>query len=91
MTQENLRIAVVGAGYWGPNLARNLSALEGCELVWCCDADESSRSLVDSDEIMFVIRGGDKRAIFEAAAKGENDLPVARLLRAARHKVTCFC
>lgn len=48
-------------------------------------------ALVDSDEIMFVIRGADKRAIFDAAVKGENDLPVARLLRAARRKVTCFC
>lgn len=48
-------------------------------------------ALVDSDEIMFVIRGADKRAIFDAAVKGENDLPIARLLRAARRKVTCFC
>lgn len=48
-------------------------------------------ALVDSDEIVFVIRGDDKRAIFEAALRAENDLPVARLLRAARHKVTCFC
>jgi 6-phosphogluconolactonase len=48
-------------------------------------------SLLDSDEIMFVIRGAEKRAVFDAAVKGENDLPVARLLRAARHKVTCFC
>lgn len=48
-------------------------------------------ALVDSDEIVFVIRGADKRAVFEAAMRGENDLPVARLLRTARHKVTCFC
>lgn len=48
-------------------------------------------ALVDSDEIMFVIRGADKRALFDAAVSGENDLPVARLLRAARRKVTCFC
>ncbi|WP_395330858.1 6-phosphogluconolactonase [Novosphingobium sp. BL-8H] len=48
-------------------------------------------ALVDSDEIAFVIRGDDKRAVFDAAVKGESDLPIARLLRAARHKVTCFC
>ncbi|MPS70261.1 MULTISPECIES: 6-phosphogluconolactonase [Novosphingobium] len=48
-------------------------------------------ALTDSDELMFVIRGADKRAVFDAAVKGEHDLPVARLLRAARHKVTCFC
>ena len=32
-------VAVAGLGYWGPNLARNLDGLAGCELRWCCDAD----------------------------------------------------
>lgn len=48
-------------------------------------------ALVDSDEIVFVIRGADKRAVFDAATRGEHELPVARLLRAAYGKVTCFC
>ena len=48
-------------------------------------------ALADSDEIMFVIRGADKRALFDGAVRGEHDLPVARLLRAARRKITCFC
>ena len=47
-------------------------------------------ALLNSDELMFVIRGSEKRAVFEAAARGENDLPVARLLGAARRRVTCF-
>jgi 6-phosphogluconolactonase len=47
-------------------------------------------ALLDSDELMFVIRGDEKRTLFEAAARGENDLPVARLLGAARQPVTCF-
>lgn len=47
-------------------------------------------ALLDSDELLFVIRGADKRALFEAAARGENDLPIARLLGAARQPVTCF-
>jgi predicted dehydrogenase len=34
---SNLRVGVVGLGYWGPNLARNFDALPGCELVWLCD------------------------------------------------------
>jgi predicted dehydrogenase len=34
---------MVGLGYWGPNVARNLDATAGCELVWCCDADEAAR------------------------------------------------
>ncbi len=40
---DRARIGVVGLGYWGPNIARNLDALEDCELAWCCDADRSSR------------------------------------------------
>jgi predicted dehydrogenase len=39
-----VRVGTVGLGYWGPNIARNLSALESCELAWCCDADEASRA-----------------------------------------------
>jgi predicted dehydrogenase len=32
-----IRVGVVGLGYWGPNLARNFAALDGCELAWLCD------------------------------------------------------
>lgn len=31
------RIAVVGAGYWGPNLIRNFFALKNCTEMWVCD------------------------------------------------------
>lgn len=34
-----LKIAVVGAGYWGPNLARNLQASADWDLVAICDLD----------------------------------------------------
>jgi len=36
-----VRIAQVGLGYWGPNLARNLAAVEGGELTVLCDNDRS--------------------------------------------------
>jgi predicted dehydrogenase len=38
-----LRVAIAGLGYWGANIARNLDALPGCELAWCCDADGERR------------------------------------------------
>ena len=47
-------------------------------------------ALLASDGLVFVIRGGTKRALFEAAARGDHDLPVARLLAAAHQPVTCF-
>jgi len=39
----SIRVGVVGLGYWGPNLARNLSAIPGCELAWLCDASFDAR------------------------------------------------
>lgn len=47
-------------------------------------------ALLDSDELLFVIRGAEKRSLFEEAVRGANDLPIARLLGAAHQPVTCF-
>ncbi|HEX8714519.1 MAG TPA: Gfo/Idh/MocA family oxidoreductase [Solirubrobacteraceae bacterium] len=38
-----VRVGVVGLGYWGPNIARNLAAIDGCELRWLCDGDPAAR------------------------------------------------
>jgi predicted dehydrogenase len=38
-----VRIGVAGLGYWGPNLARNFAAIEGCDLAWCCDGSAAAR------------------------------------------------
>ena len=32
-----VRVGVIGYGYWGPNIVRNLSGLENCELAAVCD------------------------------------------------------
>ena len=47
-------------------------------------------SLLDSVQIAFVIRGSDKRTVFDDAVSGQSDLPVARLLKGASQPVTCF-
>ncbi|RDC60717.1 6-phosphogluconolactonase [Alteripontixanthobacter maritimus] len=51
-------------------------------------------SLLATDALVFTLGGSaKKRAVFDAAAKGDNDLPVARVLGAARKAglpVTCF-
>jgi predicted dehydrogenase len=39
-----LGVAVVGAGYWGPNLVRNFRALPAFDLAWVCDLS-SERAL----------------------------------------------
>jgi predicted dehydrogenase len=37
-----MRYAVVGLGYWGPNLVRNLHELEGAEVAYVCDLREDA-------------------------------------------------
>ena len=49
MVSNPLRVAVVGAGYWGPNLARNFRANPEWELVAICDLDRArAQKLADS-------------------------------------------
>jgi predicted dehydrogenase len=36
---DPVRVAALGLGYWGPNLARAWSALEETQLAWLCDLD----------------------------------------------------
>jgi predicted dehydrogenase len=44
---ETISVGVVGLGYWGPNLARNLAAIPGCEVSWLCDASEEARAKLE--------------------------------------------
>jgi predicted dehydrogenase len=41
LVADPVRTGVVGLGYWGPNLIRNLNDIDGSELRWICDLDES--------------------------------------------------
>ena len=38
MSGAPVRVAVLGYGYWGPNIVRTLQALPDAELAVCCDA-----------------------------------------------------
>ena len=33
-----VRVGIIGYGYWGPNIVRNLSAIDGCHVVAVCDS-----------------------------------------------------
>ena len=37
MIDRPVNIAVVGLGYWGPNVLRNLQELEEAEVSYACD------------------------------------------------------
>ena len=43
-----LRIAVLGAGHWGPNLIRNFHNHQASDVTWVVDRDESRLALTKS-------------------------------------------
>lgn len=43
-----LRFGVIGYGYWGPNIVRNLRGLEGCQLVGVCDQSPAARKKIQA-------------------------------------------
>jgi predicted dehydrogenase len=44
--REPLRVAVVGLGYWGPNLVRNLHEVEDAEVAWICDLNPNALEVI---------------------------------------------
>ena len=41
-----ISFGVIGYGYWGPNIVRNLRALEGCQVVGICDQTPAARKRI---------------------------------------------
>lgn len=41
-----IRVAVIGVGNWGKNLARNFFQISTCDLTACCDADPARQEFV---------------------------------------------
>src|SRR5215831_18195812 len=38
---KQIKVGVVGCGYWGPNLIRNFRSLGDCQLKMMCDLNEA--------------------------------------------------
>ena len=93
MTQTPIGVAVVGAGYWGPNLVRNFQAVPGFRLRWLCDLDVERAQKVlggystvqvsaDLDE---VLADPEVQAVAIATPAGTH-LPIAmKALRTGKH------
>ena len=43
-----LRFGVIGYGYWGPNIVRNLRSIEDCQVVGICDQNPAARKRIQS-------------------------------------------
>ncbi len=41
-----LRVGVIGYGYWGPNIVRNLHGQKNCQAVMVCDSNPAALNRV---------------------------------------------
>jgi len=44
--QDTIGVAIIGAGYWGPNLIRNFMTINGCQVTWVCDLKPGRRQYI---------------------------------------------
>jgi predicted dehydrogenase len=90
-----VRVGVVGLGYWGPNLARNLAAVPGCELRWLCDSDAAARERVaasfagarTTDELERLLQDDELDAVVLATPVPTHAELATRVAQAGKH---CF-
>jgi predicted dehydrogenase len=93
--EQTVRVGVVGLGYWGPNLARNLAAIPGCELTWLCDASAPAReklaqsfpSARTSGELDDLLADGELDAVVLATPVPSHAELAVAVLEAGKH---CF-
>lgn len=92
---DPLRVAVIGAGYWGPNLARNFRANPEWELAAICDLDRARAEklafslggipvVTDLDELL---ADPDLDAVAVATPARTHHPVVLAALRAGKHVV----
>jgi predicted dehydrogenase len=91
----DVRVGVVGLGYWGPNLARNLAAIPGCELRWLCDPEDSAREKLapmfpqarSSGEVAELLADAELDAVMIATPVPTHAALAIRVAEAGKH---CF-
>ncbi|MFV0458023.1 MAG: Gfo/Idh/MocA family protein [Actinomycetales bacterium] len=77
------RVAVIGAGYWGPNLIRNFAASSRWQLVAVCDQDtQRARQVLAGRTEVDVVRGVD-----ELLARGDVDAVAIATPAATHHPI----
>ena len=92
---SDVRVGVVGLGYWGPNLARNFDRLPGADLRWICDASDGARArwrpqfpnARDTASVDDLLNDPDLDAIVIATQVPSHPELAARVLEAGKH---CF-
>ncbi len=91
--EEPIGVAVVGAGYWGPNLVRNFQASPSFHLRWLCDLDVDRAARVlgrystvaPTDSLPDVLADPEVRAVAVATPAGTHLDVALAALRAGKH------
>jgi predicted dehydrogenase len=92
MTKQ-IKVGVVGCGYWGPNLVRNFRALPDCHLKMMCDTQEHRLAhlktlypeVLGSTDYAHMLNGVDVDAVVIATAV-KSHFPLAKAsLMAGKH------
>jgi predicted dehydrogenase len=91
--RDAVRVAVVGLGYWGPNLVRNLMELEGADLRWVCDLSEPTLENIGrryptarrTQELDEVLMDDDVEAVAIATPVSTHFRLVSAALEAGKH------
>ena len=85
-------IALIGAGYWGNRLARNLACADGCELRHVCDVDPERAQLTAEAYAAFaatslatVLDDASVAAVLIATPASTHERLVAQAIDAGRH------
>ncbi|MGH9439525.1 MAG: Gfo/Idh/MocA family protein [Terriglobia bacterium] len=52
-----MKVGVIGYGYWGPNLVRNLVQLDEVEVAWCVDKRETRQTLARKQHPVMQVTG----------------------------------
>lgn len=89
---DSVGVAVVGAGYWGPNLIRNFAAHPETSLRWVCDADlDRARHAVSAlptvrttADISDVLADDDVRGVAIATPPGSHGRLLAACVEAGK-------
>lgn len=88
-----INFGLVGVGYWGPNLARNLNSTENASLAWVCDANEKSLSKISSiypkvqttGDLSRMLAAPDLDAVVVATPAGTHFDLARQVLKAGKH------
>jgi predicted dehydrogenase len=86
-------IAVIGAGYWGPNLVRNFQASPSFRVQWLCDLDvDRARkvlggysTIVATEDYSAILADDDVQAVAIATPAGTHLDVAMAALRAGKH------